>query len=266
MTTTMDADPYAGVLGLVETQFGYLESVQHLGSVPGARSSLNLRNRIPEQSTVFRFVDCGSTPATEESCCTRSVCTFGSHRPELSDCDWKRGRVLAAVQYVDLEKIEDGFDVDQNPSDWNNLLGISCSSHGTNRRRDVCGERWMNFLAAVFLPDGVESQEGCGDCGSGCLQPLIGDWQRYSQTDGAGLSERPPRSWGSSYDTAEENAYGLHLFQFVIADDKVAAKDGGGIDLRLPIDLSVTRQVFRAGRLRAFVLAWNSMEFSAGSP
>ena len=104
VTTTMDVDPYAGVLGLVDLNSDTLNLYNILGSVPGEIPGvpLNLRNLYPQSnSTGFQVRGLVVRPPQRKNpCCTRSVCTFGSHRPELSDCDWKRGRVPAAVQYV----------------------------------------------------------------------------------------------------------------------------------------------------------------------
>ena len=94
----------------------------------------------------------------------------------------------------DLEKIEDGFDVDQNPSDWNNLLGafrvLPMAQTGAVM---FVANAWNGTLASVvvFPLDGsLSPQEGCGDyAGTGCFfQPLIGGiGSGYSQTDGKQL-------------------------------------------------------------------------------
>ena len=147
----------------------------------------------------------------------------------------------------DLEMIPDGFDVDLNPSDWDNLLGaFRVLPMATSDSVMFIANAWNGSMpsAAVIPLDGsLSPQAGCGDyAGKGCFYQGFfgGNAGTYSQTDGAAcLDETHKVVVGTSYDnTGEEQPGGLHFFRYesTLNMTKWIAEDGGGISASgLPI-------------------------------
>ena len=251
VTVTMDIDPYAGLLGLVGLNSNTLNlyNIQGKDVVPLPGNAINLKSLYPQtNSTGFQVRGLKFDPHNGRVLAARAQ----SNLSEVIAFSYptvvgSEEECPGLFTMFDLEMIPDGFDVDKNPSEWNNLLGaFAVLPMATSDAVMFIANAWNGSLAsaAVFPLDGTLSpQEGCGDYGgTGCFYRgfFEGNAITYAQTDGAAcLDEKHNVVVGTSYEpSAETQSGGLHFFQFdaTLSMTKWIAKDGGGVQASgLPI-------------------------------
>jgi len=227
VTVSIAIDPYAGILGLLNMTEDtlHLYNAQEPTIVPFEGEPVNLQALYPQtNSSGFqvrevkfdaengRILAARSQTALSEVVAFDYPSVFGSAEecPEL-------------FGYDDLELVVDGFDVDQEPADWDNLLGAYTvlPIPGTTHSMFVA-DAWNGSAAraAVFPLDGkLIPREGCGDYGGkGCFYRDFFESNpvSYERTDGAACVDA---SHGVVVGTSvnagsEDDPGGVHFFKY----------------------------------------------------
>ncbi|MDP6942846.1 MAG: hypothetical protein QF464_01745, partial [Myxococcota bacterium] len=196
VVTSFAVDPYAGVLGLIDLDTKelvlYDASSPVLVAHPG--EPIDLRALYPQVNNAgFQPRNLRFDPpngrilvAREQTAMSEVIAlSYPSVLHSAEGCP-------AQPTYEDLVVIPDGFDVDQAPEDWDNLLGAHDAIPVANSEAVMfIGEAWNGQAStSIVIPlDGsLEPQAGCGDyAGSGCFyQGYVNDAPvSHKRTDGA---------------------------------------------------------------------------------
>lgn len=226
VTTTLAIDPYAGMLAVVDIGTDKVHLYDSTGPalVPFAGGAIDLHALYPEtNSTGFQVRNLRFDPMNGRLLAARGQSAL-SEVIAFSYPTVVGSKALCpeAPTLQEFSMIADGFDVSQEPADWDNLLGAYdvIPISGSDALMFICNA-WMGAAAStIVIPlDGdLNPQTGCGDyAGNGCFYRgyASGNPMSYVQTDGASCVDSTHSVVvGTGVGTPEDDPGSLIFFQY----------------------------------------------------
>jgi hypothetical protein len=244
VTTSLAIDPYAGMLGLIDLSNHALTLYDASAPTVVAFSGdpIDLRALYPQESSSgFQPRNLRFDPANGRVLIAREQTALSEvialSYPSVLASDAPCPPLPA---YVDFAVIVDGFDVDQAPQDWDNLLGAYDAIPVPDSDAVMfIAEAWNGTMASsIVIPlDGaLTPQTGCGDyAGAGCFYQgwVNGSASSYQRTDGAACVDGTHGVVvGTSVsENGEGEPGGVHLFRYdeALVMTPWPTESGGGL-------------------------------------